>query len=79
MELRISPTGLIRAVYGEAIPLDTLGALAITRASSVEPGADGQWHVDLASVGGPTLGPFGRRTEALRAESDWLCGHWLLA
>jgi hypothetical protein len=28
-------------------------------------------------VGGPVLGPFDRRSDALEAERDWLERHWL--
>ena len=67
MDLRIDPHGQIRCVYAEAIDLDVLGQLHIVRASHVEPDAEGQWWADLAPLGGPRLGPFHRRTEALQA------------
>ena len=78
MELIITPAGQIRAVYGEEIPLEALGLLDITRASHVEPTPDGRWNVDLAPVGGATLGPFDRRSDALAAEHGWLLTHWLV-
>jgi hypothetical protein len=56
----------------EAIPLGELGGLAIQRASHVEPDAQGQWLADLSPIGGPTLGPFATRSEALAAEEAWL-------
>ena len=77
MELRIAPGGLVRCLYSEAIPLEALGRPQITRASHVEPDARGRWHADLGPVGGPTLGPFERRSEALAAEQGWLEEHWL--
>jgi hypothetical protein len=77
MELIIDQHGNGRAVYSEAIPLGELGALTIARASHVEPDAAGRWLADLAPVGGPILGPFGQRSEALAAESEWLAIHWL--
>ena len=52
------------------------GDLAIRRASHVEPDAAGRWWADLAPVGGPRLGPFDRRSEALAAELRWLERHW---
>jgi hypothetical protein len=29
-------------------------------------------------LGGPVLGPFDHRSDALKAEHDWLEKHWLL-
>ena len=52
-----------------------LGKLQITRASHVEPDSDGNWWADMGPVGGPVLGPFGTRGEALQAERGWLLGH----
>jgi hypothetical protein len=66
----------VRGVYVEAIDLSTLGPLNIRRASHVEPDAEGRWWAELAPVGGPKLGPFGRRSEALTAELTWLEDHW---
>ena len=77
MELRIAPDGLVRCLYSEAIPLEALGRPQITRASQVEPDAQGHWHADLGPVGGPRLGPFERRSEALEAEQGWLEERWL--
>lgn len=75
MDLIISPQGTARAVYCETIDLGALGTLAIRRASHVEPSADGRWTADLSPVGGPVLGPFGLRSEALAAEVAWLGDH----
>jgi hypothetical protein len=77
MELLIRPGGEVRCVYGEAIDLHALGAPHITRASTVEPDEQGRWWADLAPVGGPRLGPFRLRTQALDAEQQWLSHHWL--
>ena len=79
MHLLIDRHGIVRSVYAEAIDLARLGDLSIARASHVEPDASGDWWADLAPVGGPRLGPFGRRSEALAAESHWLDEHWLTA
>jgi len=49
-----------------------VGPSRICRASHVEPDEDGSWWADLAPVGGPILGPFRRRDEALREELEWL-------
>ena len=78
MELVIDSRGEIRCVYGEAIELAQLGALAIRRGSHVEPTELGGWLCDLAPVSGPQLGPFAARSEALAAEVAWLAEHWLL-
>jgi hypothetical protein len=77
MHLRIDPQGQVSCVYGEAIDLTLLGSLEIRRASHVEPDAEGRWWAEMAPVGGPKLGPFDRRSQALEAESTWLERHWL--
>jgi hypothetical protein len=77
MQLIISPTGCVCCVYAEAIDLGRLGALAIQRASHVEPDATGRWFADLSPVAGPILGPFVCRSEALAAEQVWLEAHLL--
>jgi hypothetical protein len=63
MQLVIHADGSVRCLYGEAIPLGELGDLTIRR---------GQWLADMSPVGGPTLGPFATRSEALAAEEAWL-------
>ncbi|MCA9017725.1 MAG: hypothetical protein KDA77_20545 [Planctomycetaceae bacterium] len=77
MKLLISPLGTVHCVYSEAFDLATLGRLAISRGSYVEPNAAGQWLVDLSPVNGPLLGPFVQRSAALKSETDWLEQHWL--
>lgn len=55
------------------------------RASRVETAADlgietsspHQFFAELAPVGGPCLGPFDEREDAVAAEQDWLCQHGL--
>lgn len=78
MQIVIDRHGVIRAVYDEAIDLAAFGSLSITRGSHVEPTADGRWTADLSVVGGPLLGPFAHRSEALIAERAWLEEHWLI-
>jgi len=78
MQLLIGPSGEVRCIYGEAIDLAQLGPLSIRRGSHVEPDTDGQWRCDLSPVGGPSLGPFSQRSEALAAEVAWLDEHWLI-
>ena len=78
MDLVVAPDGMVRAIYDEAIALETLGRPSIVRASVVEPDGDGRWHADLRALLGPVLGPFACRSEALAAEVAWLEEHWLL-
>src|SRR5262245_25376984 len=79
MELVVKASGSIRCLYDESINLHELGRPIITRASHVEPTPDGQWQADLSPASGPLLGPFTRRSDALRAESRWLEENWLSA
>ena len=72
MELVVDVGGDVRCVYGEELDLREFGKLQITRASHVEPDRDGFWWADMGPVDGPVLGPYGSRTEALRAEREWL-------
>jgi hypothetical protein len=76
MQLRIDPHGKVTCVYDEVIDLIALGPLNIRRASHVEPDDTDKWWADLAPVGGPLLGPFRLRSEALEAERAWLETHW---
>ncbi|HEY4261968.1 MAG TPA: hypothetical protein VGM98_17485 [Schlesneria sp.] len=75
MELYIRPSGQIDTLYDELVDLSSLGIVQIARASHVEPDATGQWFAHL--IGGPTLGPFCHRSEALAAEQRWLIDHVL--
>ena len=68
MELIVAGDGGVRCIYDESLDLRALGKLQITRASHVEPDLDGYWWADMGPVGGPVLGPFGSRSEALGAE-----------
>ena len=75
MELIINPGGMVRCVYGEEVDLQAIGQLHIRRASQVEPDNLGQWWADLSPVGGPRLGPYPSRSQALAAEVRWLDRH----
>ena len=77
MQLIIEPSGTVRCIYDETISLPCLGQLSISRGSHVEPTSSGQWQADLSPVGGPILGPFNCRSEALEAERQWLEANWL--
>jgi len=75
--LVITATGAGRAIYDERIDLSPLGQVSIRRASQVEPTAAATWTADLARAGGPVLGPFAHRSEAIAAEIAWLSANWL--
>jgi hypothetical protein len=72
MELVFGCDGVAGCIYDEALDLREFGTLQITRASHVEPNAEGYLWADMGPVGGPVLGPYGSRTEALGAERGWL-------
>jgi hypothetical protein len=65
-----------RGVHSDeaAAVLREVGTLSIRRASHVEPDSSGQWWADLSPVGGPLLGPFDTRGEALASELQYLYG-----
>jgi hypothetical protein len=77
MEIIVEPDGDARCIYSEDIDLARLGEVDVVRASHVEPDDRGRWWADLSPVGGPKLGPFDRRSDALAAEVGWLRDHWL--
>lgn len=76
MKLYVRPDGSAQCMYDDAEPiaLKELGGIDIKRASNVEPAPldKGKWIADLAPIGGPTLGPFDTRREALAAEIAWV-------
>jgi hypothetical protein len=74
MELVVCSNGAVSCIYDEALDLRELGRLMIKRASHVEPDQDGNWCADMGPSGGPVLGPFKSRSEALVAEREWLSG-----
>jgi len=74
MELVVDAGGAVKCIYDESLDLRAFGKLQITRASHVEPDWDGNWCADMGPVGGPVLGPFRSRSEALGAERGWLVG-----
>ena len=73
--LLVLPDGQVRCLYDETIDLASIGALHIRRASRVEPDRSGRWWTDLSPAGGPILGPFAYRGQALSAEREWLDAH----
>lgn len=77
-DIRFRFTGdQFEAVYDDEIAdvLPRLGAYTVQRASHVEPCGDG-WCADLKPRGGPVLGPFRLRSQALAAEREWLADVW---
>ena len=78
MDLIVEPSGRTRCVYSDEIPLREFGQVRIERASHVEPNDHGEWIADLSPVSGPLLGPFLRRTDAIKAEVQWLRDNWLV-
>jgi hypothetical protein len=72
MELVIGADGIARCIYVETLDLREIGTLKITRASHVEPDREGYWWADMGPSGGPVLGPYGSRSEALGAERECL-------
>ena len=72
MELVVGVDGMARCIYDEVLDLREIGRLNITRASHVEPDAEGFWWAEMGPADGPALGPYGSRTEALEAERGWL-------
>ena len=72
MELVVGCDGGVKCIYDEALDLREIGKLQITRASHVEPDAEGYWWADMGPSGGPVLGTYGTRGEALGAEKEFL-------
>lgn len=72
-EIVILPDGTLHFIYYDELkPLLEIGKPQLRRASHVDPTHEGDWHADLSPVGGPKLGPFDTREEAITAEVDWL-------
>lgn len=73
----VDQNGTVRLIYADALaPLArSLGPIDVRRASHVEPDPAGLWVADMAPVGGPSLGPYETRAEALEAETQWLTDH----
>lgn len=78
-DLYILPDGTISGIYSDDVDLRALaealgGSYSCRRASHVEPTSAGLWEADMAPSGGPVLGPFPTRAEALTREVAWLSG-----
>lgn len=73
IEIVCKTDGSLSAIWDDGLaPLVSEGTATITRASHVEPTEDGRWTADLSPSGGPVLGPFTLRKNALDAEREWL-------
>lgn len=76
--LNIAKGGAGKMLYDEDLDLAAAGQIEISRASHVEPTADGQWSVDFLPIGvNLQLGPFKLRSEALAAEHKWLDDNYI--
>lgn len=78
--ITVTASGEIRFVWDDELaPLLDLGAATVERASHVEPyrsdSGNTLWTADMRPVGGPVLGPFLLRKNALSAELRWLAAH----
>ena len=73
--LEIAPDGTLLFLWDDSLaPLMELGSGSLQRASHVEPQGT-EWVADLSPVGGPALGAFPLRNDALIAERNWLQQH----
>lgn len=73
--IRILPNGELVMIYDDSFTPGLIdeGEGQTKRASHVEPDASGQgWTADMAPSGGPVLGPYRLRQEALDAEVAWI-------
>ena len=78
MELGVGVDGVARCIYDEALDLREIGKLQITRASHVEPDAEGYWWADMGPV--EVLGPWrraGTPPMSLAADRDGRLRFWV--
>jgi len=76
-EVLFATDGTARFIHDDDL-LDVareVGTVTIRRASHVEPTDDGRWTADMGPCGGPVLGPWNHRADALSAERAWLVEH----
>lgn len=84
MKITFEVDGRIKFIYDDTVAevmREVGGKLNVKRASHVEPTVcdlyeggpkfDG-WQADMSPVGGPVLGPYGTRGQALDAERNYL-------
>lgn len=73
LTIDVLPTGELRFLWDDRLAsLTSVGTATVRRVSDVEPDAAGAWWADLVRIGGPRLGPFTLRAEAIGAEVAWL-------
>lgn len=73
MLIEVRSDGSLKMLYDDGLKgLMDKGKTEVQRASDVEPDGKGGWTADLTRVGGPVLGPFALREDALNAEKEWL-------
>jgi hypothetical protein len=73
INVNIDSTGTARFIWNDDLAgLLEHGDARVVRASHVEPDDRGGWLADMSPSGGPVLGPFKLRAEALVAEVGWL-------
>lgn len=71
--MKVTPRGRMMFLYQEKVNLEQEGRIeSVVRASDVEPDERGEWWVTIRNQQRTKLGPFRRRSEALKAEVDWL-------
>jgi len=71
--LHVAADGTVRCLYGEEIDLPALGELTIRRVSHVEPDERGCWWAEIVLDGvAARLGPYARRSTALRVEAEFI-------
>lgn len=61
----------IQTLYNEEFELTDIGRVELKRASHVDP-IENKWYVDLSPVDGPIWGGFKKRSQALKAEVEWI-------
>jgi hypothetical protein len=71
----VEADGVAHCIYDETLDLGALVKLQTTRASHVEPDAEGSWWADMGPSGGPMLGPYGSRSEAEGGFSRYFFRH----
>lgn len=77
--IRVDVAGVLTFVWSDELyPLTVEGATAIYRASHVEPDIRGGWRADLSPIGGPVIGPYRLRRQAIEAEVEWIQDHVIL-
>lgn len=72
IDLQVGTDGSVDFIYNDAaVEILEEGESTVVRASHVEPCAGG-WSADMGPSGGPVLGPFRTRQQALDEEVEWL-------